>query len=183
MGVPAPLPATAPVELFSHIDTVGVAADSDPSPVFAKGMFSCGYGYARLGDMGGEGGARGECHDWVLWNESDDSAGELGSGSFSGVSCGRSKAGVEVRTLSEGAVAARLDAKAATLVRLKRICPAPSIEPASSESEPFESLRFVLSATGPESWSALPSDDAVLAVSAMFPTWPFEAVGAIGPTE
>lgn len=133
--------------------------------------------------MGGEGGARGECHDWVLWNESDDSAGELGSGTSSGVSCGRFKAGVEVRTLSEGAVAARLDAKAATLVRLKRICPAPSIEPASSESESFESLRLALSATSGEPWSALSSGDVVLVVSAMFPTWPFEAAGAIGPTE
>lgn len=147
MGVPAPLPATAPVELFSHMDTVGVAADSDPSPVLARGMFSCGYGYARLGDIGGEGGARGECHDWVLWNESDDSAGELGSVISWGAGASWTfKAGVEVRSLSEGAVAARLDANAATLVRLNLICPAPSIEPASSEL--VESLRFGLSLTG-----------------------------------
>jgi hypothetical protein len=50
-------------------------------------------------------------------------------------------------------VAARLDANAATRVRLNRSCPHPSIEPASSEL--VESLRSVLSLTGDESRSEL----------------------------
>lgn len=114
----------------------------------------------------------------MLWNESDDSAGELGSGTSSGVSWGRFNDGVDVRSLSEGAVAARLDAKAATLVRLNRICPAPSIEPASSESEDFESLRFALSVTDGESCSVNVDFSATFTMLAL---WLREAVAVVGP--
>lgn len=81
-------------------------------------------------------------------------------------------------------MAARLDAKAATLVRLNRICPAPSIEPASSEFESFESLRFALSGAGDESWSTLCSGNVDLSgVSATFALWLREAVDVVGPAD
>lgn len=81
-------------------------------------------------------------------------------------------------------MAARLDAKAATLVRLNRICPAPSIEPASSESESFESLRFTISDAGVESRSALLSGETDFsAVSATFALWLRETIGVIGPAD
>lgn len=75
-------------------------------------------------------------------------------------------------------MAARLDAKAATLVRLNRICPAPSIEPASSESESFESLRFTLSVTDGASRSGNVDFSAVFTMLAL---WLREAVDVVGP--
>lgn len=87
------------------------------------------------------GGDRGSCHDSKEWNESrdpaDDSAGEPGSLLRGSSGCGSvlepltlSRVDVEgVRSLRAGAVAARRDANAATLVLLTRNCPAPSSAP------------------------------------------------------
>lgn len=86
--------------------------------------------------MGGEGGAIGECQDSVLWNESDDPAGEPGSvAPWDVFSTTLSKVKGDVCSFRGGAVAARRDAKAANLVRLTRSSPTPSETPASWGSD------------------------------------------------
>lgn len=145
-GVWAPLPATAPTEFRSHPETVGVVVNPENRPLL-RGMFSCGNGYVLLGEKVGEssgGGDMGECHDSILKNESTDSAGEPGSAaasSFPGSgacwSWTLSSVDVdEVRNLNDGAVAARREANAATLVRRTRSCPDPCSSP-SSASDSF----------------------------------------------
>lgn len=121
-------------------------------------MFSWGYGYVLEGESIGEaaGGDRGSCHDSREWNESrdsvDDAAGELGSTIEGSPTCGSrvssltlSRCDVDgVRSLKAGAVAARRDAKAASLVRLTRNCPEPSSAPPLACSSSVLSVCSVL---------------------------------------
>lgn len=139
MGVPCPLPATAPVEFFSQKATVGVAMSSEAClscSTRGRGMFSCGNGYVLLADISGDGGAMGECQDSVLWNESNDSAGDRGSGIAPRVfSTTLLDVEGDVRSFRDGVAAARRDAKAANLVRLTRTSPDPSNGLPSSVSD------------------------------------------------
>lgn len=147
LGVWHSLLITAPTEFLSHADTVGVVVKPEICPLFkANGMFSWGYGYVLEGENIGEaaGGDRGSCHDSNEWNESkdsaDDSAGELGSIVVGSSVCASgvdpfplSRVDVDdVRSLRAGAVAARRDANAASLVLRTRNCPEPSNAPPSA---------------------------------------------------
>lgn len=129
MGVPCPLPAIAAVEFLSQTATVGVSIYSELcSSLYARarGTFSCGNGYVLLGDIGGEGGAIGECQDSVLWNESDESAGEPGTECSGAFSTTPFVAEEDVWSFKDGAVAGRRDAKVLNRVRLTRNSPGPS---------------------------------------------------------
>lgn len=161
-GVGQPLPITAPEEFRSHPASVGVVVKAEACPLLnASGTFSCGYGYVFEGEKSGDapGGDRGSCHDSKEWNESsdsaDDSAGELGSTASSGsgvVILGLLMVEADgVRSLRAGAVAARRDANAASLVRLTRSCPDPSRAPPIASSSPVVSCVDCLANCGERS--------------------------------
>lgn len=117
------------------------------------------------------GGERGSCHDSNEWKESkdsaDDAAGELGSTASPGsgvVSFTLLLLIVEVdgvRSLRAGAVAARLDANAASRVRLTCSCPDPSNAPPTASISSGASRIGLWIASG-EASGPLPSAEVLL---------------------